>query len=89
MGEESKRTEENEGILYPVTYTTDDGVLRKSNNLISAKYKSTLLENKILAIALTRIEVKNDKITAPLCPGEIRRLVGRASDNVRGWKGKF
>ena len=80
MGEESKRTEENEGILYPVTYTTDDGVLRKSNNLISAKYKSTLLENKILAIALTRIEVKNDKITATLCPGEIRRLVGKASD---------
>lgn len=30
---------------------------RKSNELVSAKYKSTLLENQLIAIALTRIEV--------------------------------
>ncbi len=54
--------------------------LKKSNELVSAKYKSTLLENQVMAIALTRIEVNANDADAPLCaklyPGELKRLIG-------------
>ncbi|MCR5747845.1 MAG: replication initiation protein [Lachnospiraceae bacterium] len=54
--------------------------LRKSNALVSAKYKSNLVENQIMAIALTRIEENagNDEcpLEAKLYPGELKRLIG-------------
>ena len=53
--------------------------LVKSNEMISAKYKSTLLENQVMAIALTRIEVNNndplDPLEARLYPRELKKLV--------------
>lgn len=52
----------------------------KSNELVSAKYKSTLLENQLVAIALTRIESKdpseNSPLKARLYPNELKRLIG-------------
>ena len=54
--------------------------LQKSNSLVSAKYKSSLIENQIMAIALTRIEVNyaenENVIAAKLYPGELKRLIG-------------
>ena len=54
--------------------------LQKSNSLVSAKYKSSLIENQIMAIALTRIEVNASDSAAPiearLWPGELKRLIG-------------
>ena len=54
--------------------------LKKSNELVSAKYKSTLLENQVMAIALTRIEVdvseNSDTLVARLYPGELKKLIG-------------
>lgn len=54
--------------------------LKKSNEMVSAKYKSTLLENQVMAIALTRIEVKANDPSAPLeaklYPGELKKLIG-------------
>ncbi|MCR5098313.1 MAG: replication initiation protein [Lachnospiraceae bacterium] len=51
----------------------------KSNEMISAKYKSTLLENQVMAIALTRIEEnfkdKDAPLEARLYPGELKKLV--------------
>ncbi len=51
----------------------------KSNEMISAKYRSTLLENQVMAIALTRIEENKDDPDAPLearlYPGELKRLI--------------
>ena len=51
----------------------------KSNEMISAKYKSTLLENQVMAIALTRIEENHNDINEPLearlYPGELKKLV--------------
>lgn len=65
-------------------------VIRKSNDLISAKYKSSLLENQIMAIAMTRIEIdgKNDKspVCARLYPKEITRLIGRTNNIYRELK---
>ncbi len=57
---------------------------QKSNTLVSAKYKSSLIENQLMAIALTRIEVnpKDEKspIVAKLYPGELKRLIGDPSN---------
>ena len=54
--------------------------LQKSNSLVSAKYKSSLIENQIMAIALTRIEVDAADVGAPIAaklyPGELKRLIG-------------
>lgn len=54
--------------------------LQKSNSLVSAKYKSSLIENQIMAIALTRIEVNASDESAPIAaklyPGELKRLIG-------------
>ena len=51
----------------------------KSNEMISAKYRSTLLENQVMAIALTRIEEnfkdKDAPLEARLYPGELKKLV--------------
>ncbi|WP_026493015.1 replication initiation protein [Butyrivibrio sp. XPD2002] len=51
----------------------------KSNEMISAKYKSSLLENQVMAIALTRIEVNNEDKESPLearlYPRELKKLV--------------
>ncbi|MBQ7241185.1 MAG: replication initiation protein, partial [Firmicutes bacterium] len=58
--------------------------LKKSNSLVSAKYKSTLVENQIMAVALTRIELNaadsNAPIEARLWPGELKRLIGEPSN---------
>ena len=51
----------------------------KSNEMISAKYRSTLLENQVMAIALTRIEGNPNDLDNPLearlYPGELKKLV--------------
>lgn len=64
--------------------------LYKSNEMISAKYKSTLLENQVMAIALTRIEVNTKEKDAPLeaklYPGELKRLVSDDSHIYRDLK---
>ncbi len=64
--------------------------VRKSNDFISAKYKSSLLENQVMAIALTRIEVNaNDKdspLEARLYPGELKKLVSDPAHIYRDLK---
>ncbi len=64
--------------------------VRKSNDFISAKYKSTLLENQIMAIALTRIEVNASDREAPmeakLYPGELKKLVSDPAHIYRDLK---
>jgi len=64
--------------------------VRKSNDFISAKYKSSLLENQVMAIALTRIEVNaNDKdspLEAKLYPGELKKLVSDPAHIYRDLK---
>ncbi|SDW44348.1 Initiator Replication protein [Lachnospiraceae bacterium KHCPX20] len=51
----------------------------KSNLMISAKFKSSLLENKLMAIALTRIETEykdgETVLKARLYPGELKELI--------------
>ncbi len=60
-------------------YNSNGLIYRKSNDLVTAKYKSSLLENQVMAIALTRIEEnKRDPgqpLEARLYPGELKKLV--------------
>lgn len=59
----------------------------KSNLMISAKFKSSLLENKLMAIALTRIETEYKDgeaiLKARLYPGELKELVSDPSHIYR------
>lgn len=61
----------------------ENSTLYKSNVLISAKYKSTLLENQVTALAFTRIQQKfsgeSEKLIAEIYPSELKRILG--SDN--------
>ena len=62
----------------------------KSNEMISAKYRSTLLENQVMAIALTRIEENkkddSNQLEAKLYPGELKRLVSDEAHIYRDLK---
>ena len=62
----------------------------KSNEMISAKYKSSLLENQVMAIALTRIEINKDDKDAPLearlYPRELKKLVSDENHIYRDLK---
>lgn len=64
--------------------------IKKSNSLVSAKYKSSLIENQIMAVALTRIEVNaqnaDSPIEAKLYPGELKRLIGDPTNIYRTLK---
>lgn len=58
-------------------------IVKKSNTFIVAKYKSTLLENQIVSLALTRLKID----TQSKCPvaeffsGEIKDMLGRNKDS--------
>lgn len=64
--------------------------LVKSNDLISSKYSATLTEDKIMIIALSKIEINaNDKdypLVAKLYPGELKRIVSDSAHIYRDLK---
>lgn len=65
--------------------------VRKSNDLIVAKYKASLLENQVMAIALSRIEVNADNdgdysLEAHLYPGDLVRLISDPTHIYRDLK---
>lgn len=65
--------------------------LYKSNDFIMAKYKSSLLENQVMAIALTRIEENNSnpynsQLEARLYPGELKKLISDETHIYRDLK---
>lgn len=70
----------NRGIFMEQLEQNTDLMIRKSNTLISGKFKTSILENKIMAIALTRIEIKDGCPVARLYPGEIKQLLGKNTD---------
>lgn len=72
--------------LMPV----QNSYLYKSNTFISAKYKSTLLENQITAIALTKIQQhikgKDVNLIAEIYPSELKQILGSDSNIYRTLK---
>lgn len=64
--------------------------VKKSNALIAAKYKSSLLENQLLSIGVARAEERaNGEITAEIYPGEIRQMTGDSTSNLYGENGRL
>lgn len=65
-----EKTLQEKAYQYPEIYA-------KSNILIGAKYKSTLLENKLMALSLSRIQYDKQKneLYAKIKAAEIRRLL--------------
>lgn len=62
----------------------------KSNDLISSKYRATLTEDKIMIMALSKIEINaNDKdypLVAKLYPGELKKIVSDEAHIYRDLK---
>lgn len=66
-------------------YNPKDTYLYKSNMLISAKYKSSLLENQLVAIAITRLgdiyrKSNQQKIKVKIYPAEIKDIIGHGEN---------
>ena len=57
-----------------------DRKVYKGRQMITAKYKASLLENKLTSIALSRLTMEGDTPVATLFPSEIKKLLGRQSD---------
>ncbi|MCR5144733.1 MAG: replication initiation protein [Lachnospiraceae bacterium] len=62
----------------------EKAMLVKSNTFTTAKYGSSLLENKLMEIALTRIEEdKNGDLKAELYPSELSKLLSNKANVYR------
>jgi len=74
-----KNANTNSAIRHNDTYS-------KGNLLITAKYRSSLLENKLLAIALANIqnsyEDDNGNLISELKASEIKKLMGDSSNSI-------
>ena len=58
-----------------------DLMVRKSNDYIVGKYKASLLEQKIVAISLTRLHIGEDtRVTATIFPKELKQMLGIEDD---------
>ncbi len=55
-------------------------IVRKSNQFVTAKYKTSILGNKIIAISLTRIQLENGHLIARFYPSEIKTLLNATQD---------
>lgn len=72
-------------------YKVPDVYVKKSNAMVSSKHASSLIENKIVAIALTRIQederrVEGSRLVARLYPGEINQLLNKKKNIYRDLK---
>lgn len=57
-------------------------MVRKSNEFVSGKYKSTLLENKLMAFALTRLRIVNNTPVADMYRSDIVSVLGCKDRNI-------
>ena len=58
-----------------------DLMVKKSNDYIVGKYKASLLEQKIVAISLTRLHMGEDtRVTATIFPQELKQMLGIEDD---------
>ncbi len=79
MGESFMKAHNGTEVMDKPGY---DLIVKKSNEFVQAKYKTTLLEQKIVAISLTRIE-RDEKghLKATILPTELKSLLGREKDS--------
>lgn len=57
-------------------------VVQKANQLVTAKYRASAMETKLMAIGLTRLEITNGIPKASVRAGELRTLFGNDDHNI-------
>ena len=57
-------------------------VVQKANQLVTAKYRASAMETKLMAIGLTRLEITNGIPKASIRAGELRTLFGNDDHNI-------
>lgn len=67
----------------PKSEETKQALVRKNNELITAKYKASLLENQLSSICLSRIQEQNGSYIATVSAQELHSLLGFRNDNHR------
>ena len=81
MGKKTEQTDSG------VAYLRKDDLYKKSNMLISAKYKASILENKILAIALSKlqteaVETEDGRLMCNFPAAMLREFIGDEQGNI-------
>lgn len=66
-----------------------NAVVRKDNNLITAKYKATLLENQLTSICLSRVKEQNGEYISTVSSSEIRQLFSLKDNNSKIYRRLF
>ena len=56
--------------------------LTKSNKFVTAKYKSNIAENKIMALAMTRLRVEHEHVVATIEAREAMAILGVKRENL-------
>lgn len=69
--------EEKDNALDQVTR---NAVVKKSNAIITARYKSSLLENQLTSICLSRVREQNGEYIATITPTEIKKIFKKQDD---------
>ena len=62
--------------------TTNTGY-KKSNLLINGKYKSSLLENKVLALAMAKSYKEENRVIAKISIGELKSILAKPNSSGR------
>lgn len=57
-------------------------VVRKSNELVAGRYKSGILEQKLVAIAITRLQTDQNSLVAVIFPNELKQMLGKEKDRA-------
>lgn len=66
-----------------------NATVKKSNAVISARYKATLLENQLTSICLSRVKEQNGEYIATITASEIKQIFGMKEDNSKIYKRLF
>lgn len=67
-----------------VEYNADkNAVVRKANELVSAKYKQSLLSNQLSSICLSRVQEQNGEFIATVTSSELKELFSLKDNNTK------
>lgn len=74
-------------LKYQIMISTNEkAIVKKANQLITAKYKYGVFESKLMAVALSRIEAIGDIPKASMHASELQSLLGGGSNLYRRLK---
>ncbi len=60
----------------------DEVLIKRSNALIEAKYKSSLMEKKLVALAISKLTIRDSKLVAEMTAAEIREALHYSGNSL-------